>query len=82
MRTALADRTLKHYQLKPKPNKGPRTNILALSNLSKIIKGKAVNAGLWIMSLQLTMINNRRHATPIKVKSPKLVTRISFLGEK
>lgn len=28
------------------------------------------------MSLQLTMINNRRHATPIKVKSPKLVTRL------
>lgn len=34
------------------------------------------------MSLQLTMINNRKHATPIKVKSPKLVTRISFLGKK
>lgn len=30
------------------------------------------------MSLQLTMINNRKHATPIKVKSPKLVTRISL----
>ena len=33
------------------------------------------------MSLQLTMINNRKHATPIKVKSPKLVTRISLLGK-
>lgn len=33
------------------------------------------------MSLQLTMINNRRHATPIEVRSPKLVTRISLLGK-
>lgn len=33
------------------------------------------------MSLQLTMINNRRHATPIKFKSPKLVTRISLFGK-
>lgn len=33
------------------------------------------------MSLQLTMINNKKHATPIKVKSPKLVTRISLSGK-
>lgn len=63
MRTALADRALT-YQLKAKSNKvqnkqhgSPETshNILGKGNKTQVLQ---------IMSLQLTMINNRRHATP------------------
>lgn len=68
LRTALARQ---HYQLKlPKPRNGPEQTPHSSKTCPRSLTQKAaVNAGLWIMSLQLTMINNRKHAPPIRLRT-------------